>query len=255
MAQTYVRWIERITGQLALRQGAGQRLMGTLALLLGDNNAEAIRQAVRAGWVGDNDTGPAEDALGAAGDELSLPRYPNETWEQYHARLQRAWDDWPYAGHETSIVGQLEAAGFPGAVVYHASAWPYSGRPDWWSQFWVFFPEGTHAVTSPGAVYWDDGSAPLYGFFPWGGGATYGTHTPGPTGGSFAWGDGTTYGPLGITPVELLTIRSIIQKFKPARWICSGVIFEISGWTYGTGPTWGSPGLVWGGEVSTVGVP
>jgi hypothetical protein len=190
MAQTYVRWIERITGQLALRQGAGQRLMGSLAMLLGDSNAEGLRQAVRASWVGDNDTGPAEDALAAAGAELSLPRYPNETWAQYHARLQRAWDDWPYAGHETSIVGQLEAAGFPGAVIYHASEWPLTGLEDWWSQFWVFFPAGTHTVTAQGPAY-----------------------------GSFSWGDGSSYGPLGISPENLLAIRSIIQKFKPARWI------------------------------------
>ena len=225
MAQTYVRWVERITGQLALRQGAGQRLMGTLALLLGDTIAEGLRQSVRASWVGDDDTGPAEDALGAAGAELSLPRYPNEAWGEYEARLRRAWEDWQMAGDETSIVGQLEAAGFPGAVIYHASAWPLTGLADWWSQFWVFFPAGTHTVTSPGRQY-----------------------------GSFTWGDGTILGPVGITPNQLLTIRSIIKKFKPARWICSGVIFEISIWTLGTGREFGDPGLVWGGEVSTIGV-
>jgi len=229
--------------------------MSTIALLVGDTSSEGIRQAIRAAWVGDSDIGPAEDALGPAGAELSLPRYPIETRAQYHTRLQRAWEDWQKAGHETSIVGQLEAAGFPGAVIYHASEWPTAGRVDWWSQFWVFFPEGTHTVTDPGPRYWDDGSAPLYGSFPWGGGATYGTHAPGSGVGAFLWGDGSTYGPIGITPESLLVIRSIIQKFKPARWICSGVIFEISGWTYGTGPSWGDPGLVWGGEVSTVGVP
>lgn len=227
MALTYVRWIERITGQLALRSEAGKRLMqGTLGLVVGDKLVEGARQAVRAGWVGDTDTGPAEDALGLAGGEVSLPRYPSETAEQYHARLQRAWEDWQYAGHESSIIGQLEAAGFPGAEIYYASDWPTSGLVDWWSQFWVFYPAGTHTVTAPG-----------------------------PDIGGFTVGDGTTLGPVGISPANLLAMRSIIKKFKPTHWICSGLIFEISAWTMGAGPLIGDPGLLVGGEVATVGVP
>lgn len=225
MAETYVRWIDRITGQLAFRNGAGQRLMGTISLVLGDQISEGLRQAVRSGWIGDDDTGPADDALGPAGSELSLPRYPDETAAQYHARLDRAWDDWPTAGHETSTVAQLAAAGFPGAVIYHAREWPTTGRTDWWSQFWVMFPAGTHTATAAG---------PLIG--------------------SFTIGPSITIGPVGISAENMLAMRALILKFKPAHWICSGIIFEISGWTVGDGTLVGDPGLLIGGEQATIGV-
>lgn len=220
MARTYTRWVHRLTRTLALRRTAGERLLGTLCGLTSDFIAEGLRQAVRASWIGAADTGPANDALAPGGSELSLPRYPNETWQQYHARLQRAWADWVQAGHESSILGQLAAAGFSGALILHTADTVN------WSRFWVFFPAGTHSVTAPGPEY-----------------------------GDFVWGDGSTYGPIGITPDNLQAMRAIIKKFKPGHWVCSGIVFELSGFSYGTGHTYGESGLVWGGETITVGVP
>lgn len=224
MARTYTRFVQRINQQLVLRTEVGVRLIGSIGVLV-DELLEGATQAVRAAWVGDS-VGPAADALSAAGEEMSLPRYPRESNEQYEARLERAWDDWPYAGHESSILGQLEAAGFPGAEIYTPADWPLTGLPDWWSQFWVFFPAGTHSVTA---------AAPEVG--------------------SFTVGDGTLIGPVGLSQADLFAIRRIVKKFKPGHYICSGVIFEISGWTIGTGHTVGEPGLVLGGESELVGVP
>lgn len=179
-----------------LRGFYGQRLGGAIALLK-DYVAEACRQAVRASWIGDTPgNGPAYDALSPAGNELSLPRYPVETWPQYHARLQRAWSDWPFAGHETSILGQLTAAGWPGAEIQYVEDFP--GYENWWSQFVLFFPFGTHPVTG----------APEYG--------------------GFIWGDGTFWGVVGLSFVEMQTIRGIVRKFKPGHWVCRAIGFELS---------------------------
>lgn len=228
MALNYVRWVERLNQQRVLRTEAGKRFIGAIGVLANEL-AEGASQAVRALWVGDRaGIGPAYDGLTPAGEELSLPKYPRESWAQYHARLQRAWDDWPYAGHESSILGQLAAAGFddPGITIYHASDWPLSGRPSWWSQFWVYFPIGSHTVTADG---------PPIG--------------PSLTVGSFV------VGPVGLLQSDAFAMRQIILKFKPAHWICSGIVFQVSGWVVGTDPDVGDPGLVVGGETATVGVP
>jgi hypothetical protein len=223
MADTYVRWVKQVLQQPVWQQDAGEAWIGWAALLF-DDIGEGIRLATRAPWL--KEPALSQDALDALGDEMSLPKYPRETLAAYQARLDRAWEIWSRAGHESEILAQLEAAGFPGAQIYHASDWPLSGEPNWWSQFWVFFPAGTHTVTGPGAAY-----------------------------GSFNWGDGTTYGPQGISTEDLRTMHAIIKKFRPARWICRAVIFELSGWTYGVGHAWGEPGLVWGGEITSSGVP
>jgi len=220
--RTYRDYLVRIAPRV-LRSLPGQKLVGLTGLLC-DYIAEGARQAVRAMWIGDRTgNGPAYDALEPGGRELSLPRYPGETWASYHARLQRAWTDWPVAGHETSIEAQLAAAGFPGAVIFYVTDWP--GFLTSWSQFVVFYPAGMHPVTGPGPAY-----------------------------GSFNWGDGTTFGPTGITAEQLGAMRAIIRKFKPGHWVCRAIVFELSGWTFGTGHTYGEPGLVYGGETIYVGV-
>jgi hypothetical protein len=222
MRVNYRSYVARIVPRV-LRSEPGKRFTGALALMW-DYLAEGARQAVRSSWIGDRTgNGPAYDALDPGGQELSLPRYPLETWPQYHERLQRAWTDWPTAGHETSIQGQLAAAGFPNALIFYLTNWlEHTG---WWSQFVVFFAAGTHPVTSAG-----------------------------PPIGSFVVGDGTTIGPVGITADQLFALRSIILKFKPAHWVCRAVIFEMSGWTVGMGHDVGEPGLVIGGVHVYVGV-
>src|SRR5690606_1275782 len=232
---TYFEFVARIVPTV-LRSNPGQRLVGVMALVT-NALAEAASQAVRASWIGDS-RGPAIDALRPAGNELSLPRYPVESWDQYHARLQRAWEDWQHAGHESSLIGQLETAGFPGAEIYSALSFGWPTRPPlywpndvfpqafWWSKFWVFFPEGTHPVTGPGPII----------------------------DGSWNVGPGTTIGPTGLTTAQIQTLRAIIRKFKPGHWKAMGIVFEISGWTIGTGHDVGEPGLVIGGATATIGI-
>jgi hypothetical protein len=219
---TYRSFVAAVVRLRTLRGKLGQRLKGALAFLQ-DELAEGLRHATRASWIGDTSIGPAYDALGPGGSELSLPRYPVETWTQYHERLKRVWQDWPFAGDESTIIGQLTEAGFPGAVIYTPLNADFDPS-DYWSHFIVFLPEGSHPVVAP---------APKWG--------------------AFNWGDGTKYGPIGLTSAQYGTIRSIIRKFKPGHWICRWVVFQISGWQYGTGHTWGEAGLKWGGQSARVG--
>lgn len=199
-------WDELSTN--VLRGFFGRRLVGSFSLGM-DALMEAVTQAIRAPWVADN---PPPDVLRYVGKEVLIERYPTDTNATYKARIQNAWVDWDRAGTKPAIISQLELAGFPGAQIFR---WNTGGV---WSEFVVFFPAGTHTVTSSG---------PLIG--------------------SFTVGDGTVIGPEGITPTELNTIRKIIRLWKPGRWVCKHIVWEISGWTIGSGHTIGESGLVIGG--------
>ena len=199
-------WDELSTN--VLRGFMGRRLQGTFSLAI-DAFMEATTQAIRAPWVADN---PPPDAVALVGKEVLIPRYPTDTNETYRARVQNAWVDWDQGGTEEAIINRLTLAGNPDAEIFR---WVNDGS---WSEFIVFFPAGSHNVTSDG-----------------------------PTIGSFTVGDGTILGPEGITPVELSTLKGIIKQWKPGQWKCLWVVWEISGWTIGTGHTIGEPGLVIGG--------
>lgn len=195
---TYFDLITRLSPTV-LRGRYGRRLGGALALLF-NSAAQGLVHALKAPWIRSDD-GPAYDALALLGSEMSLPRYPVESWGQYKARLDRAWDDWPFAGAESSLIGQLAAAGYPGAqILFFPSAPGPHGEAEYWSQFWLYFPPGTHPVTGPGPA-WD----------------------------SFDWGDGTLYGPAGLTLEYVETLFAIIKKWKPGHWICRGIIFGLTG--------------------------
>ena len=157
---------------------------------------------------------PAYDALRHVGNETSMPQYATETWAQYRARLATDWETWTeYAGSFRGIVQQLELAGAPGAQVFRFSE---SGS---WSEFVVFYPTGSHTVTSELEV-----------------------------GGGWLVGDGSIVGPIGVTPEQLSTYRDLIKHWKPGIWKCPWIIFELSGWTVGTGHLVGEVGLVIGGD-------
>lgn len=202
-----------------LSRNVGQRFVGAHAILA-DLITHAAYEALQAPWLATS-TSP-NDALPFVGTERRLPRYPAETPAQYRTRLLDAWEAYDLGGWDGTIVAQLANAGWPGARVYYPGIADFDPS-GYWSHFFVFFPVGTHTVT--GSAQW----------------------------GSFNWGDGTNYGPIGITPEQLATIRGIIQKWKPVDWICRKIVFEISGWSYGTGHTWGEGGLVWGGQSVEVG--
>ena len=191
----------------------GVRFAGGWLGTLFDSISTAILDAALSGYHRGG-TVPAYDALRPLGNETSMPQYATETWIQYRDRLATDWDTWAYAGTEASIIDQLALAGAPGAQIFRFSD---SGS---WSEFVVFYPEGSHPVTGYDS-YYGDGS--LYG-------------------------DGSSYGPAGLTREQLSTYRDLILHWKPARWKCPFIVFEISGPSYGTGHTYGEIGLVYGGE-------
>lgn len=221
MSKTYVDHIERIVPRV-LRGFWGSRLIGSFALLV-DALMQGVAESVTAGWIKWS-SGVPTDSLAYHGQDTALERYPVETDEQYKARIELAWETWQLAGGPESILDQLAAAGFPGAEIYTPLEWPTRPPTPYASQFWVFFPEGTHPVTSQG---------PLIG--------------------SFVVGDGTVIGPTGISVEQLFMLRRLIRKWKSGRWVCRELIFEISGWTIGSGHVIGEPGLVIGGETAVVG--
>lgn len=199
----------------------GERLLGTMALLW-----DTLMEGTTEAWASmmlNTTRGPAPDAFEYLGSESLLERYPVESTTQYLSRLREVWDIWQHAGEEETLLDQLDKAGFPGAQIYTPLHWPTTS--DSWSDFWVFWPvESNHMVTAP---------APIVG--------------------AFVVGDGTIVGPVGITVEQLSTIRKIVRKFKPGHWARPELLWEISGWTVGTGHIIGEPGLVVGGSVARAG--
>lgn len=222
MARNYRELVRLATrGVRTLARGFGERFVGVVHGVMSDLIAQGATEAIKSAWL-TNEEQP-DDALTLIGAERKLPGYPGETPAIYRGRLLRAWDDYQVAGDEDSIIGQLAAAGFPGAEIYDPWNATFTPAP-YWSHFIVRFPIGSHPVTSAGQEW-----------------------------GSFSWGDGTLYGPTGITPQQIALIRAIIAKWKPVRWICRRIDFQISGWAYGSGHLWGETGLTWGGEVVSIG--
>jgi hypothetical protein len=185
-------------------------MMATIGLLW-DSIAQIATDAFTAP-LHQAENGPAYDALRPLGLEMSMPQYPIETWLQYRSRLRTDWNTWSKAGTEQTIIDQLELAGRPNAQIFRFS------ENSSWSEFVVFYPTGSHPVTADTLV------------------------------GSFTVGDGTTVGVAGVTAEELTSYKDLIKHWKPARWKCPWIIWEISGWTVGTGHTVGEVGLLVGGS-------
>ena len=154
------------------------------------------------------ENGPAYDALRPIGQEQSMPQYPIEDWLTYRNRLREPWATWEIAGTERGVIEQLAAAGVPNGQIFRNGL----------SSFRVFYAAGDHSVTGQPLV------------------------------GGFTVGDGTFIGPIGISPETIRAIPGLINHWKPANWVCTDVVFELSGWTIGTGHTVGEVGLVIGGE-------
>ncbi len=212
-----------------LRSFATSWLSGDLSApwtdIVHGNSADLYEQSLaiahRMGWMLDSES--PDDVLPLLAQERGLPRYIHETAADHRERIHNAWDLYSRAGTEAVILEQIEAAGYPGARIYTAANWPTRNPDGGWSQFWVYFPIGSHQITSPG---------PLVG--------------------SFTVGDGTYVGPIGITSAEIKELRAIIRKWKPSRWVCPEMIFQISGWAVGDGSIVGESGLEIGGTYAVI---
>lgn len=204
----------------------GGRLLKTLWGITADTISIALSQAISAPMLHIGGKQPV-DALPLLGWERNMPRYPVETHQQYRTRLHGAWDAWGFAGNESAIIAQFEAAGFDGIELKeplrtHSDTLEVHG--DWeraplgyWSHFWLFLPEGTHSYPS-------------------------GTHTFGGLGLSF--GGGALFGSL-LTVEDVALLRGIANKWRPAHVICREIVIEFSGPSYGTGHVFGEAGLVY----------
>jgi hypothetical protein len=215
---TFLEKVESFSPTWLLEQFA-EGFVGATLELVADAASETMSQSWLMSWLLEP-TSP-DDALPFVGSERRMPRYPGETLANYRLRLWDAWSAYAFGGSKKAIEDQLRIAGFPGRVLYGG---PYQ-QSNYYSQFWIWFPQGTHTVTAPAA--------------PWG---------------SFNWGDGTLWGPSGITTEQLNALIDLVKKWKHSQWICRALVFEISGWSWGTGHVWGEPGLVWGGESAVIGV-
>lgn len=206
----------------------GGRLLKTLWGITADTISIALSQAISAPMLHIGGKQPV-DALPLLGWERNMPRYPIETHQQYRTRLHGAWVAWGLAGSETAIESQLTAAGYADAEVYeprrvHSDTLEEHGDWDrepanYWSQFWVFFPKGTH------------------GFGP-----AYAVGSPG-----LFVGSGWIVGASGSYD-EVQLVRGIVNKWRPAHVICRELLFEFSGETIGTGHFINEAGLTIGGD-------
>lgn len=213
-AKTFIEQFEDFAPRWLLEKYTGGWIGATL-LLPGDAAREAISQARFQSWLLEPVAPP--DGIPLIGKERKIPRNPGESLINYRMRVWDAWSAYAFGGSKTAIETQLEIAGFPGQVMYSG---PF-GEPDHYSQFWVYFPAGTHSVTAAG-----------------------------PEWGSFDWGDGTTWGPVGMPVEQIHALIDMILKWKNSQWVCRALVFEISGFLYGTGKRWGEH--TWGGSSAAV---
>jgi len=192
-----------------------EKWVGATLLLPGDAAREAMSQARFQSWLLEQNSPP--DAVPLVGKERRLPRYPGESLMNYRMRVWDAWSAYEFGGSKEAIESQLEIAGFPGQVMYSG---PF-GQSEHYSQFWIYFPAGTHGVTAAGPEF-----------------------------GSFDWGDGTRWGPVGMPFEQLKALMELVKKWKHSQWICRAMVFEISGFLYGTGKKWGEH--KWGGRSAAL---
>jgi len=253
MPATFTDLVERWSNS-DMRADRASAFFGVLVGVLADSHQEAATLAARMHLLDDEQS--PDDILPIIAKDRKLERYYLETAAQHRQRLIGAWGIYAIAGSETVILEQLRAAGFgptvlmpewgepgpewgePGYTWGDLGAYiqfrPWENGPrgepaPYWSQYWVVFKSGFHPVTGPPT--------------PWG---------------NFVWGDigEWVWRPAGYSRDFARTIRSIVKKWKPSRWISRGFVFKIGQeLLWGTpGFDWGDPGLMWGGGM-TVSLP
>lgn len=194
----------------------GSYFVGTAIGLMEDIIGDAALYAYKAPLIGRRDS--PDDALYYAGKSRNIEQYPGETAARYRARLLGAWTAWVEAGTKAGLLSQLSKFGYPGAVIYEDKDWERQPKP-WWSQFWIFLPEGTHSFTAPPIC--GDGSV---------------------------CGSGVQCGITGDQAV-LRGLRRIANKWRPAHVLCREYVVEVAGPTCGTGPVCGD-GSTAGGSIA-----
>jgi hypothetical protein len=218
---THIRYVAKLTAGIGwLRAHYGERAAGWIALAhdqlaQGATDALKTRHAKLAPY----------DALGYIGESLRIARYPRDTVAMFRRRLLRAFPQHEQGGTRQAVLDELAefAIGVSGLLLKGAillEDWEYPADPQpWWSQFWIFFPPGTHPVVATTQEY-GDGS--LYG-------------------------DGDVYGVEGIEAIDVAALRALVRAWKRASSILRAFVFVVSGEVYGVGGNvYGQTGLVYG---------
>lgn len=173
------------------------------------------------------------DALLQIGIERQLGRARTDDDATYAARLQNAWNLWPWAGTATGVLGALFDQGYTNAQLVIAKGKIYSMNasrelvitdapdgaftfdpPSFWTKFILFFP-------NPQIQRWQDDGVPA---------------------------DGSD---------EALAVIALVKKWKSAHSFFERAVIEDTGELWGIPPegTWGDPGGTWGGTSITWTVP
>ena len=186
----------------------GGAFIGIVCGLMNDMLSEGAAAAVSAQWLvpygpGSIATHP-EGGLDFIGQASGLPRYAAETTAAYRARLLDRWTLWAQSAKDT-LISELEAAGFAGISIEVPNDFdPRPDPTDYWSRFWIRFPQGSTSVTGPNGFAVGTG--------------VVGTDRIGPDGFDSAAGQ-----------LEFNLICSIVRRMKPSQWVVWDYIFETTG--------------------------
>lgn len=197
---SFVTWVAKLNRGIGwMRSTWGERWGGVFALL-GDFTAEGAREAVYARFP----SYAAEDALVHCGRNVTFPQYPTETTAAYRDRVRQAFPLHKQRGTRQGVLAALAAFGLPGALLYEDHEWD---RPpaNYWSQWWLVFPAGTHSYTGPLLC-----------------------------GAGHIAGTGLACG-SGMSALEASALRQLVRQFKRASGICRDILIVESGYLCGTG--------------------
>jgi hypothetical protein len=225
----------------AFQDAVGQAFVGALASGV-DAAIDRIAQSVKAKLSG---LSPA-DALAAVGAERIIERGPNETDAAYVARLQGAWDTWPWAGTPYGMLQAFKGLGYPNTGVVIAQV--RGGR------VCSLDAGGNLVVAAAGNALWCTDSLK----------DPYGSPYDQPFWSKFdvifvspflaSWGAGATL--PGSSSDEVNRIRRLIAAWKPAHATCNriAVLTTSKWWGYPVSQVWGAAGN-WGGGAATYWTP
>jgi hypothetical protein len=193
----------------------GEKFIGVLCGVLNDLLAEAASTAWQASSLYPltpraEDYKTPLDAIERMGRDALILRYPGENhYTSLRPRVRAKWTYWT-GNIKDALVADLAAAGYPGAEIFVPNDFTPRPPPDtYWSRFWVFFPFGTHPVTTTFSL------------------ATVGTAVVGTD------RVGALFFESAAGEAYLRGLESVIHRLKPAQWVCWNMVWEVSaGTTY-----------------------
>jgi hypothetical protein len=147
------------------------------------------------------------EAIDLLGRDALLLRYPGEDpYIGLRTRVRNKWTFWQ-SGIKTALLAELAAAGFSGAQIKVPNDFtPRPAPSSEWSRFWVFFPAGTHPVTSSPGFVMANGAL-----------GQVGVNRLGPVGINTAAGE-----------IYLRRLKDVLKRMKPAQWVAWDIIFELT---------------------------